>query len=281
MLPGLSHSPQHNVFTHHVKTTVNNLSFGRAADGGVSTYISEPSKAIDLYIEILAGVTIGAASRPYGSTLLPALFFRLPTGSRVYIKNNGTIWGGGGRGGQGDRGRNNGTASPFVGGGGGGGAGTNSVGGSKASADPDGDAIATDGSGATPGSTTGGAAGTQDPDEAPGVSDGGYVAGSAPQKGGDAIRFSNAGGTISIYIDNSSGLIYAGADGGLGGFQFGPLSGGNTTAPEAGKNTPTSLTTVSGSSASDACVIAYPSSYSLTWIGGNTYPSLRGIINDF
>lgn len=276
MLPGIIHNPQNNVFTHQVKTNVNNLSFGLSMDGSAPTYLPNLTKAIDLHVHINAGVTVGANSTAVGATLLAALYFRLPTGSRIYITNRGTIWGGGGRGGQGDRGRNNGTASKFVGGGGGGGAGTSSLGGDEATADFDPNNDATPGSGATPGSTTGGAAGTQDPDEDD-TSDGGYVAGYAPQNGGDAII--QAGNASSIYIDNSGGLIYAGANGGRGGFQFGPLSGGNTTPPEPGGNTPTSMTLITGIASADPVAVRYTALSTLVWIAGGTYPSVRGVVN--
>lgn len=283
MLPGIIHNPQNNVFTHQVKANVNNLSFGLAADGGAPTFLPDLVKAIDLHIHINPGITVGSAAFPSGSTVRPALHFRLPTGSRIYITNRGTIWGGGGRGGDGDRGRRITPqgASPFVGGGGGGGAGTSSVGGQYSRVDPTGGSFSpdpTDGAGAAPGSTSGGAAGVQDPDEVPGASFGGFVQGAAPQVGGNAISQGGAF-AISIFIDNAGGLIYAGANGGAGGYQVGALSNADTIDPEPGNDTATSLTTVTGTSSAAPKAVSYSLSASLIWVANGTYPSVRGVIN--
>lgn len=278
MLPGLpSTFGQGNVFTHRVKASVNNLSFGQANSGGAATFLNGITIPIDLHIHVDPGVTLGSASFAAGTSIDPALFFLLPAGSRIYITNRGTIWGGGGRGGDGDRGRLDTTppsASGFVGGGGGGGAGPGSVGGLESAVDFQAGNTATNGTAATPGSTSGGAAGVNSVS----VANGGYAAGVAPQRGGDAIQQGGVN-AVSIYIDNVGGLIYAGANGGQGGVHNAP--GGipaGTQAPVKGDDTAGSMTVVSGSSSSPKAV-GYANLSTLTWVGGGTYPSVRGVIN--
>lgn len=248
--------------------------------GGGATYLNGLTQKCDLHIQVHPGVQIsGAAVAEFAGSAGDALYIDMPAGSRIYLTNNGTIWGAGGRGAEGDRGRRDNTSdSPFVGGGGGGGAGPNSEGGLVARDDPTGGSFSptpTAGTGATPGSTTGGAAGVQDPNEVAGASDGGYTRGVNPQYGGTAIYFGN--GQVEIFIDNTLGLIYMGAKGGDGGYQNGSLSGGNTVDPTNGENTATSLTVDAGGF--DGKAVSYPSAATLTWRGGYSYPSIRGDID--
>lgn len=278
MLPGLGNSFRGRLYTIDLRSNASGVRIGNILSTG-ATYLNGLTTAIDLHVQIHPGVQISGAAVALPATQAGiALHFDLPINSRIFLTNHGTIWGAGGRGGDGDRGRNNGTASPFVGGGGGGGAGPNSVGGQYSRVDPTGGSFSpspTDGSAAGAGSTTGGAAGVQDPNEVAGASDGGYAAGATRQYGGTGIYFGAS--TVSIYINNTDGLIYAGAAGGAGGFQYGSLSGGNTTNPEAGQDTPTSLTSIT-TNTSEGCAVSYRHTHTISWLGGFSYPSIRGIV---
>lgn len=272
MLPGVTFAGSGNVYTLDIDADVDNLTIGNLP--GTANYLDAVNRPIDLHIQVRAGVTVGAAVNAGAQSPDHAMTIDLPAGSRVFLTNLGTIAGGGGIGGQGDRGRrDNGLASSFVGGGGGGGAGSSSQGGAAATeSDPDDDS--TDGAAGT--STTGGTAGTND--SGAGIPNGGFTAGTAPQFGGDAIYFgSNA---IEIYIDNSIGDIHAGGAGGDGGYQDGTLPGG-AVDPEAGHDLATSVTTLEGASTTEAKGVSYKTGSTLTWepAGGALYPRVRGYIN--
>ena len=236
--------------------------------------IGSPGFAVDVYVTVNTDVIIGAALNPGASEPEPAFTIEgFASGSRVYIENNGRIAGGGGIGGDGDRGRRDTlSASPFVGGGGGGGAGSSSQGGLESAVDFDADNSATDGAAGT--DELGGAAGTQDENEAPGVSDGGYARGAAAQTGGMAIYCNG----VDLHIENALGEIWAGADGGEGGYQNGSLSGGNTVAPEAGDNIAGDVTLASVEG--DEAEAVYISGGTLTWVSGDTYPNVAGYVRE-
>lgn len=279
MLPGLGNSFRGRLYTIDLRSNATTVRIGNILGTG-ATYLNNMTTAIDLHIQIHPGVQLSGASAALPATQAgTALYIDLPINSRVYITNHGTIWGAGGRGGDGDRGkRTDETRSPFVGGGGGGGAGPNSVGGQYSRVDPTGGSFSpnpTDGSGAIAGSTSGGVAGVQDPNEVAGASDGGYARGANAQYGGHAIYFGSA--TVSIYIDNTDGLIYAGAKGGDGGYQTGSLSGGNTVSPTVGSDTPGSLTAIT-TNTSEGCAVSYRYNHTISWTGGYSYPSIRGIV---
>lgn len=272
-VPGLIPEPSRNELTIAYAANADNVN--------LFTDLGSPAYPVDVTVMILDGVTIGAAVAAGQDAPNPA--FRIPSsfaaGSRVYLINRGRIAGGGGIGGEGDRGRRDtGQGTAFVGGGGGGGAGSSSQGGLESPFDFDPDNTATDGSSGT--TTLGGAAGAQDPNEAPGVGDGGYSRGASPQRGGSAISCNN----VDLWIDNTSGEIWAGGDGGEGGYQDGPLSGGNTVAPTAGSDLATAVTSVTVQGDEPAAVyfanINGASGYTLTWVAGDTYPDVRGYVRE-
>lgn len=268
MMPGLVPMPNDRVYTLDIKSNVNNLFVG---DVTGTDFLDNLAHPIDLHVFIHAGVVVGADLKPGATSPDPALFFDLPAGSRVFIKNLGRILGGGGIGGNGDRGRRDTTSgNTFVGGGGGGGAGSSSQGGLRGPADS---SSATDGSAGT--TTVGGAAGNNQPT---GAGEGGYIRGAAAQRGGDAISFST--NQVSIYIDNEFGEIWAGGDGGEGGYQDGGLPGGEVLA-EAGSNLATSATVLEGSATSEPKAVSYKTGSTLEWVpaGGASYPNIRGYIN--
>lgn len=265
MLPGLSFTGSDRIYTLDIASNVENLFIG---DTTGSDFLDNLAHPIDLHVQIRSGVVIGAALNPGASTPDPAIFFDLPDGSRVFIRNFGSIRGGGGIGGNGDNGRRDTkSGNTFCGGGGGGGAGSSSQGGLHG---PDGSTSADDGAAGT--TTTGGAGGANDLSS--GESD--YERGAAAQGGGDAISF--AAGAVTIYIDNDLGEIHAGGDGGEGGYQDGGLPGGAVDA-EDGADLATSAPVVNGSTA-DPRAVTYDNGSTLTWYpaGGADYPKVRGVI---
>lgn len=272
MIPGLTFTGSDRVRTLDVKANVNNISIGPTLGG--ATYLNYLAHPIDLHILVRAGVILGAALKPGFASPDPALVINLPAGSRVFISNLGRIAGGGGIGGKGDRGKRiDETASNFVGGGGGGGAGSSSQGGSAATeSDPDDDS--TDGAAGT--ATVGGNAGVND--SGPDIGNGPFVRGTAAQFGGDAISFGTS--AIEIFIDNEFGEIWAGANGGEGGYQNAPLPHG-AIDPERGHDIAATVTTLTGSLTTEPKAIAYSNGSTLTWVpsGGASYPNVRGYIN--
>lgn len=234
--------------------------------------IGEPDYPVTVSVLIADGVTIGAALNPGQSRPAPAFSISgFPAGSTVHIINRGTILGGGGIGGDGDRGRRDTqTGNTFRGGGGGGGAGSSSQGGLHGPADS---TSATDGAAGT--TTTGGAGGDNDTS----AGEGGYLRGAAAQTGGAAIFCNNA----HLVIHNGAGSIIAGGNGGEGGYQDGGLPGGAVPA-EDGDDVPTSVTFVTVSGLEPEAVAHVNSSgasgYTLTWIAGDTYPNLAGYVRE-
>lgn len=234
--------------------------------------LGEPDYTVNVSVLVADGVTIGAALNPGQFGPGPALFVSgFAAGSTVHIINRGTILGGGGIGGGGDRGRRDtATANTFVGGGGGGGAGSSSQGGPHAVA---GGTSATDGAAGT--TTTGGAAGDN---ETSGSGSGGYTLGAAAQTGGTAIQARN----VNLVIHNMSGEIISGGAGGEGGYQDGGLPGGEVLS-EAGESVPTSVTFITAPISGAAYAVSHVNAFgasgnTLTWIGGDTYPSVAGYV---
>lgn len=265
-VPGLVPPPSSNTLSIAYMANVNNVDLW--ADLG------SPDYPVDVTVLVADGVTIGAALAPSQSAPNPAFLIRssFASGTRIYLINRGTIAGGGGIGGQGDRGRRDNTnASSFVGGGGGGGAGSTSQGGAAATeSDPDDDS--TDGAAGT--STTGGAAGAND--SGAGIPNGGYTAGNAPQKGGAAIICNS----VDLFIDNAAGEIIAGANGGAGGYQSGALPGGAVN-PENGHDLLGSVVSVTVSGDEPAAVyVTGAASHPLTWVSGDAYPNVDGYVRE-
>lgn len=268
-VPGLIPEPSRNELTIAYAANADNVN--------LFTDLGSPAYPVDVTVMILDGVTIGAAVAAGQDAPNPA--FRISSsfaaGSRVYLINRGRIAGGGGIGGEGDRGRSDGnSASGFIGGGGGGGAGSSSQGGPESTYDIDPGNAATDGSAGT--TTTGGAAGNNDIN---GNTTGGYDRGGDPQFGGTAIACNN----VDLWIDNTSGEIFAGANGGDGGRQEGALPGG-AQDPVAGDDLAADVTTVAVAGDEPAAVyfanIGGASGYTLTWVGGDTYPSVGGYVRE-
>lgn len=261
-IPGLIPYSRPNEIALAYDTSVDNVDL--FADAG------SPDYAVTVYAHVYDGVEIGAALKPGATEPDPALLIEgFADGSRVYLVNRGLIAGGGGIGGNGDRSRNNGTASSFVGGGGGGGAGSSSQGGAHAvESDPDATAM-TDGAAGT--DSLGGAGGEND--FGAGIGDSPFVLGTAPQFGGAAIRCVGA----DLWIDNTSGEIFAGADGGDGGFQDGALPGG-ANDPEDGEDLPSAVTAASVEG--DEAEAVYISGGTLTWVANDTYPAVAGYVRE-
>lgn len=233
--------------------------------------LGSPAYPVHAFVQVADAVQIGA-SLGSGSAPGPALLISgFAAGSTVYLYNRGVILGGGGRGGGGDRHGGSGVGS-FRGGGGGGGAGSNSEGGPRyPESDPDADN--TDGD---PGTTTTGGAG--------GVSDFGgdipnrsFDPGVAPQLGGPAIVCSN----VNLVIDNA-GEIFAGANGGDGGYLEAPGLPGGANDGEAGDDLASAVTfvTVTGSEPAAVYFTGTGSGYSLTFEDGDTYPSIGGYVRE-
>lgn len=268
-VPGLVSPPQRNALTIAYTANANNVN--------LFTDLGSPAYPVDVTVFVASGVVIGAAIAAGQAAPNPA--FRITSsfaaGSRVYLINRGRIAGGGGIGGEGDRGRSDGnSASGFIGGGGGGGAGSTSQGGSESVYDIDPGNAATNGSAGT--STTGGAAGNNDIN---GNTTGGYDRGDDPQLGGTAISCNN----VDLWIDNAGGEIFAGASGGDGGRQDGALPGG-AEDPISGDDLATSVTTVAVAGDEPAAVyfanVSGASGYELTWVAGDTYPDVRGYVRE-
>jgi hypothetical protein len=261
-VPGLIPSPGSNTLSIAYRASVDNVDL--FADLG------SPPGVVDVTVLVADGIEIGAALKPGATEPDPALLIDgFADGSRVYLINRGTIAGGGGIGGQGDRGKRiDETSSNFVGGGGGGGAGSSSQGGAAATeSDPD------DGStnGAAGTATTGGAAGVND--SGVDIGNGPFVRGTAAQLGGCAIRAID----IDLTIDNAAGEIFAGANGGEGGYQDAPLPLG-AVDPEDGDDLPSSVT-LSSTTGPEAEAV-WISGGELTWIAGDTYPSVAGYVRE-
>lgn len=273
MLPGLAIPFNDRRHTLDVIADEDNLWLGASGDR-----LADLNHAIDLHIQIMPSIEVGAALAPGALSPLAAMRLALPDGSRIVLTNYGRIWGGGGIGGDGDRGRREPSPqeSHFIGAGGGGGAGSSSQGGQYSRVDPDPDNEATDGEAAAEGSTTGGAGGYQRPGEAPAISDGGFVQGRAAQWGGDALVVTN---DVDLFVENGAGEIWAGAPGGEGGYQFGSLTSNSTQDAEPGGNTPNTLTELLGSLTTDGVAIKLDSDTDATWRSGYAYPNIRGIVN--
>lgn len=265
-VPGLIPPPISRQMTIGFESNVDNVD--------LFALLGEPDFAVDVFVQVSSGAIVGAALNPGAASPNPAMKISgFATGSRVYIANYGRIAGGGGIGGDGDRGRRDTqTQSAFVGGGGGGGAGSSSQGGLESPADFDADNTATDGTAGT--DTLGGDAGDQDPNEAPGVADGGFALGQPAQLGGHAIVASG----VELIIENTTGEIWAGANGGEGGYQNAPLSGGGTVAPEDGDDLASSVTLSSVPGFEPSAI--YLTGGSLTWVGGDSYPEVAGYVRE-
>lgn len=268
-VPGLVPNIQGNALSIAYETDVDNVDL--FADLG------SPAYPVHAFVLVADGVTVGAALNTGAAAPDPALLIEgFAAGSTVYLLNRGTILGGGGIGGQGDRGFRPPPVgvSTFVGGGGGGGAGSSSQGGVAATESSPFD-DSTDGAAGT--TTTGGAGGDSDFGDAIGVS--GFVEGAAPQFGGAAIVCRNA----NLIIDNTIGEIFAGGNGGDGGWQDGTLPGGANDA-EDGEDLPASVTFVDVDGNEPAAVyhsnVSGASGYTLTFIGGDTYPSIGGYVRE-
>lgn len=236
--------------------------------------IGSPAQAVIANVYVAAGIVIGAADAS-----APAMLINHYDGSTVNIFVGGKVGAAGGTGGGGDRSRNNGTASSFVGGGGGGGAGANPGAGGLHAVESDPDATAmTDGAAGT--TTTGGAGGENDFNGNIGNSP--YVAGSVVNRlaRNPAILIWPANGhsiTVNIY---NGGEIFAGGDGGLGGFQDGSLPGG-ANDPEDGEDLPNYYDDAPGI-LTDHPAIGYRSGQvTLNLISGFVHPSVKGRIIGF
>lgn len=261
-VPGLVPPPLTNTLSIGYATSADNVD--------VFEDLGSPAYPVDVTVLVADGVEIGAALKPGATEPDPAMLIDgFAAGSRVYLINRGTIAGGGGIGGQGDRGRrDDSSASSFVGGGGGGGAGSSSQGGAAATeSDPDDDS--TDGSAGN--ATTGGAAGAND--SGAGIGNSPFALGTAPQFGGCAVRAIG----VDLTIDNAAGEIFAGANGGDGGYQDGALPGG-AVDPEAGDDLAGSVTTVS--TTGDQPEAVWVSGGQLVWVAGDTYPSVAGYVRE-
>lgn len=234
--------------------------------------VGSPSYPVHVFVQVADAATVGAALAPGQGRPNPAMTISgFAAGSTVYILNRGVILGGGGIGGGGDRHGGAGVGS-FRGGGGGGGAGSSSQGGPRyPESDPD--AGNTDGAAGT--TTTGGAGGVSDyGGDIPNQS---FVAGDPPQNGGHAIVCTN----VNLIIDNAAGEIFPGGAGGDGGFLDGSLPGGANDGVD-GDDLASSLTevTVAGDEPSAVYFTGTGSGYSLTWIGGDTYPAVGGYVRE-
>ncbi len=231
-----------------------------------------PSSAVIANIFVGAGVVIGA-SLPSG----PAMYLRFPTGSVVNIFVAGKIGAAGGHGGGGDRGRRNSNpSSTFVGGGGGGGAGTEPGPGGARAVEPDPDAAtASDGSPGT--ATTGGLAGSND--------FGSDIPNSIVYTPGSVINRIAYNPAILIWpVDGSSftvniwngGSIFAGGNGGLGGFQDAGLPGG-ANLPEDGEDLPAYADLAPGVGVTDHPAIwSRQGQVTLNLKSGTAHPSIKG-----
>ena len=262
-VPGLVPNVQGSSLSIAYQASVNNVDL--FADLG------SPENAVHVFVLVDDSVTIGAVLNPGATEPDPAfLIDGFASGSVVYLLNRGRIAGGGGIGGQGDRGRrDNQSASSFVGGGGGGGAGSTSQGGAAATeSDPDDDS--TDGSAGT--STTGGAHG--DNDSGAGIGNGGYTRGDGRQFGGAAIVAYG----VELTISNAAGEIIAGANGGAGGRQTDALPGG-AIDPEDGDDLAGSVTTVAVAGDEPEAVIVSTGA-TLAWVDGDTYPNVAGYVRE-
>lgn len=263
-VPGLVPNIQGNTLSITYRASVNDVDL--YAD------IGSPEYPVHVSVLIEDGVTIGADVG--GSALDPNIAFVIrsfPLGSSVFLMNRGRIAGAGGKGGNGDSGRRDtGAGNTFCGGGGGGGAGSSSQGGLHG---PDLSTTAEDG---LPGTTTAGGAGG-DNDTTSGESP--FERGADPQRGGTAIFCQN----VSLTIDNTSGEIIAGGAGGAGGYQDGNLPGGEV-ASENGDALPTAVTFVTVNGTEPTAVQHVNSfgqtGYTLTWIAGDTYPSVAGYVRE-
>ena len=257
----------------HLTGNVLSIAYAANADNvDLHADLGEPDYPVIVSVLIADGVLIGAALAPGSGAPSPAFTIEgFAAGSSVHLINRGTIQGGGGIGGDGDRGRRDTTSgNTFVGGGGGGGAGSTSQGGLHGPANT---TSADDGAAGT--TTAGGLGGANDLS----AGEGAYERGAAAQRGGAAIFARN----VDLIIDNTAGEIIAGANGGEGGYQDGGLPGGAVDA-EDGDDPPTSVTTVTVSGLEPAAVfhqnVPDGSGYTLEWLGGDTYPSVAGYVRE-
>ncbi len=263
-VPGLVPNIQGNTLSITYRASVN--------DVDLFSDVGSPAYPVHVSVLIEDGVTIGADVNEGSASAVPAFnIVNFPLGSTVFMMNRGKILGAGGIGGNGDRGRRDTTSgNTFVGGGGGGGAGSSSQGGLHGPADT---TSADDGAAGT--DTGGGLGGANDTS----AGEGGYVRGAAAQYGGAAIFCRNA----NLVIDNTSGEILAGGDGGEGGYQDGGLPGGAVDA-EDGDGIATSVTLSTEGGLEPAAVYLVnafgQSGYTLTWIAGDTYPSVAGYVRE-
>lgn len=239
------------------------------------TELGSPAYPLIMNVYVAAGVTIGSAS-----VATPAMWLKGYNGSTINLYVSGKIGAAGGAGGGGDRGRNNNSQSSFAGGGGGGGAGT----------DPGaGGARATGGTGTPPSTNTDGSPGTTTTGGVAGINEyttpgnGGYTAGSVVNRlarNPAVMVWPDLGNSITVNIWNN-GSIFAGGDGGLGGFQDAPLPGG-ANDPTDGEDLPAYYDDAPGVGVVDHPAVGYRSGLvTLNIREGGAHPAFKGRIIAF
>lgn len=264
MIPGLSTALQGVGLSVVYGASANNV------DPWVA--LGSPSQALIVSIYVGSGVVIGSTS-----PASPAMLLQFASGSIINLFVTGKVGAAGGLGGGGDRGRNNGTASSFAGGGGGGGAGTTAgTGGAKATGGSPPPSTNTDGTAGT--ATLGGAAGVNE-FTTPGNA--GYTAGSIVNRlaRNPAILIWPPSGSITVNVWNN-GSIFAGGDGGLGGFQNAALPGG-AQAPVAGEDLPAYYDPAPGVLVDHPAIGYRSGKVTLNLMTGNVHPSIKGRIVPF
>lgn len=251
------------------------LAYG-ASVNNVDPWVASGSIAAAQQYSIFVGtgVVIGSTSPASPSMLLRPYHL-----SVVNLFVSGKIGAAGGVGGGGDRGRMNGSnpSSSFVGGGGGGGAGTEPGAGGLAAIEPDPDNDAEDGTAGT--TTLGGAGGLSDSGAAI-PNSGTFTAGSQLNRiaRNPAILIWPANGhSVTVNVWNQ-GSIFAGGDGGLGGYQDGSLPGHDGAN---GEDLPSYYDAAPGA-LTDHPAIGYRSGQvTLNIVQGASHPAIKGRIIAF
>lgn len=259
------------------------LETGRSVYYSVSTTnvdpwvtLGSPAYAIIMNVYVGTGAVVGSTT-----PASPSMLIRPYHLSTVNLFVSGKIGAAGGVGGGGDRGRMNGNpSSTFVGGGGGGGAGTNAGAGGARAIEPDSAAdLASNGSAGT--ATTGGGGGLS-------VSGGGipnsitFTAGSVVNllaRNPAILLWPANGHTITVNLYNG-GSIFAGGDGGIGGYQDGSLPGGGHNGT-VGEDLPAYYDAAPGLLTDHPAVGYRTGQVTLNWKSGNVHPSVKGRIIGF
>lgn len=230
--------------------------------------LGSPAVAVNANIYVGAGAVIGAAD-----CTAPAMLLRFWDRSVINLFIAGTVGAAGGKGANGDRGRDNGSGSSFVGGGGGGGAGTNP--GAKGNSA---DLVYEADDGAAGTTTTGGAGGQSN--------FGSYSGGSIPNSSTLGSRINQTARnpaimvwptfghylTVNIWL---SGSLSAGGDGGRGGYQDAHLPGGAHDG-ENGEDLPAYYDPASGGLTDHPVIWQFPTFVTVNIKAGGSYPSIRG-----